>query len=33
MVWISASWQYILSTPSTLNGGEALRALATVASS
>jgi hypothetical protein len=32
MVWISANWQYILSTPSMVNGGEVLRGLAAAAS-
>jgi hypothetical protein len=32
MVWISTSWQYILSTPSMMNGGEVLRGMATAAS-
>jgi hypothetical protein len=26
LAWISASWRYILSTPSTVSGGEVLRA-------
>jgi hypothetical protein len=33
MAWISASWQYILSTPSVVRGGEALRGLVAEASS
>jgi hypothetical protein len=32
MAWISVSWWYILSTPSTVAGGKALRVLAMAAS-
>jgi hypothetical protein len=32
MKWISAIWRYILSTPSVVSGGEALRGLVAVAS-
>jgi hypothetical protein len=32
MMWMSASWWYILSTPSVVNGGEALKGLVTAAS-
>jgi hypothetical protein len=31
MAWISASWQYILSTLSAVSGGKALRGLAAMA--